>query len=31
MATKQWENPPEMQIDPKRTYQAIIETERGGR
>jgi peptidyl-prolyl cis-trans isomerase B (cyclophilin B) len=30
MATKQWKNPPEMQIDPKRTYQAMIETERGG-
>lgn len=29
MATKQWKNPPEMQIDPNRTYQAMIETERG--
>lgn len=26
---KQWENPPAMQIDPKKEYQATIETDRG--
>ena len=29
MAKKQWKNPPEMQIDPKKTYRAAIETGRG--
>jgi peptidyl-prolyl cis-trans isomerase B (cyclophilin B) len=29
MATKQWDNPPKMQIDAKKNYQAAIETSRG--
>ena len=29
MPRKQWSNPPEMQIDPQKTYQATIETNRG--
>jgi peptidyl-prolyl cis-trans isomerase B (cyclophilin B) len=29
MATKQWASPPAMQIDPKKTYRATIETDRG--
>ncbi len=29
MATKQWNNPPAMQVDPKKAYQATIETNRG--
>ena len=29
MSDKQWNSPPEMQIDPKKTYQATIETNRG--
>jgi peptidyl-prolyl cis-trans isomerase B (cyclophilin B) len=29
MQAKQWENPPEMQVDPQKTYQARIETDRG--
>jgi len=29
MATKKWDNPPKMQIDPKKAYQATIETDRG--
>jgi peptidyl-prolyl cis-trans isomerase B (cyclophilin B) len=29
MSKKQWESPPEMQIDPKMTYRATIETDRG--
>ena len=29
MAPKQWNQPPAMQIDPKKTYQAKIETVRG--
>jgi peptidyl-prolyl cis-trans isomerase B (cyclophilin B) len=29
MAAKQWTNPPEMQIDPEKTYYVTIETERG--
>jgi peptidyl-prolyl cis-trans isomerase B (cyclophilin B) len=29
MAEKQWDNPPEMVIDPQGTYQAVIETDRG--
>jgi peptidyl-prolyl cis-trans isomerase B (cyclophilin B) len=27
--TKQWKNPPSMQIDPKKVYEVTIETERG--
>jgi peptidyl-prolyl cis-trans isomerase B (cyclophilin B) len=29
MATKQWTSPPAMQIDPEKTYQATIETDKG--
>ena len=29
MATKQWNSPPEMKIDPAKTYLATIETDRG--
>jgi peptidyl-prolyl cis-trans isomerase B (cyclophilin B) len=29
MATKQWNRPPEMQIDPEKTYTATIGTDRG--
>jgi peptidyl-prolyl cis-trans isomerase B (cyclophilin B) len=29
MPTKQWNNPPAMQIDPKGVYLATVETERG--
>jgi peptidyl-prolyl cis-trans isomerase B (cyclophilin B) len=29
MATKQWNSPPEMTIDPKKAYSVTIETERG--
>jgi peptidyl-prolyl cis-trans isomerase B (cyclophilin B) len=29
MPTKQWNNPPAMQIDPKKVYVATVETERG--
>ena len=29
MATKQWSNPPEMTIDPKKKYRATISTEKG--
>src|SRR5258705_1860372 len=29
MAPKQWSNPPEMSIDPKKKYTATIETEKG--
>lgn len=29
MATNQWNNPPEMQIDPEKTYRATMETNRG--
>ena len=29
MATKQWNTPPAMQIDPEKNYEATIETERG--
>ncbi len=29
MATNQWNNPPEMQIDPEKTYRATMETKRG--
>ena len=29
MATKQWDSPPEMKIDVKKNYQAVIETSRG--
>ncbi|MEZ4702340.1 MAG: peptidylprolyl isomerase [Rhodothermales bacterium] len=29
MSTKQWKTPPAMQIDPKATYTATIETDRG--
>ena len=29
MAAKQWASPPAMQIDPKKTYRATIETDRG--
>ncbi len=29
MASKQWNLPPAMQIDPKKTYTAILETSRG--
>lgn len=29
MAEKQWDNPPEMVIDPQGTYRAVIETDRG--
>ena len=29
MANKQWNNPPEMAIDPDKAYQAVIETNKG--
>jgi len=29
MAKKQWNNPPELLIDPKKTYYATIETNKG--
>jgi peptidyl-prolyl cis-trans isomerase B (cyclophilin B) len=29
MQVKQWKNPPEMQIDPAKAYQARIDTDRG--
>jgi peptidyl-prolyl cis-trans isomerase B (cyclophilin B) len=29
MKTLKWKNPPEMQIDPDKTYRAVIETDRG--
>ncbi len=29
MARKQWNSPPEMRVDPEKTYQATIETNRG--
>jgi len=29
MSNKQWNSPPEMQIDPKKTYQATVDTSRG--
>ena len=29
MATKQWDSPPEMKIDVKKNYQAVIETSKG--
>ena len=29
MSKKQWDSPPEMQIDPKKTYRIKIETSRG--
>ena len=29
MSQNQWNNPPEMQIDPKKNYTAVIETQRG--
>jgi len=29
MSEKQWDNPPEMQIDPQKTYRVTIETNRG--
>jgi peptidyl-prolyl cis-trans isomerase B (cyclophilin B) len=29
MSKKEWNNPPEMQIDPKTTYSATIETDHG--
>ncbi len=29
MASKQWDTPPDMQIDPKKNYTATIETNRG--
>jgi peptidyl-prolyl cis-trans isomerase B (cyclophilin B) len=29
VAQKRWNSPPEMQIDPEKTYQATIETNRG--
>jgi peptidyl-prolyl cis-trans isomerase B (cyclophilin B) len=29
MSTKQWNSPPQMTIDPKKTYRAKIETNRG--
>ncbi len=29
MAEKKWDKPPQMQIDPKKTYRATIETARG--
>lgn len=29
MSTKQWNSPPAMQIDPKKTYRAVIDTDRG--
>lgn len=29
MTMKQWDNPPEMQIDPQKSYEAVIETDKG--
>jgi len=29
MATKKWASPPEIQIDPEKIYQAVVETDRG--
>ena len=29
MAKKQWDSPPDMQIDPQKTYRATVETNRG--
>ncbi len=29
MATLEWKNPPEMQIDPAKTYKAVMETSKG--
>jgi cyclophilin family peptidyl-prolyl cis-trans isomerase len=29
MATKQWKNPPEMSIDPKKKYTAVLDTDKG--
>ncbi|MBI2088384.1 MAG: peptidylprolyl isomerase [Deltaproteobacteria bacterium] len=29
MSSKQWDSPPEMQIDPKKAYKATIETKKG--
>jgi peptidyl-prolyl cis-trans isomerase B (cyclophilin B) len=29
MATRQWDSPPTMQIDPKTTYRATMETDKG--
>ena len=29
MAKEQWDNPPEMQIDPSKTYRVMIETSKG--
>ena len=29
MATKQWKNPPDMSIDPKKKYTAVLETDKG--
>lgn len=29
MTIQQWDSPPEMQIDPQKTYRATIETDRG--
>jgi len=29
MTVKQWNSPPEMQVDPQKTYRATIDTERG--
>lgn len=29
MAIKKWATPPEMQIDPEKNYQAVVETDKG--
>jgi len=29
MGTKKWNNPPEMQIDPEKNYQALLQTDKG--
>jgi len=29
MAGKQWSNPPEMQIDPAKTYKVVMDTSKG--
>ncbi|MCJ7593815.1 MAG: peptidylprolyl isomerase [Desulfobacterales bacterium] len=29
MTTKQWNRPPAMQIDPKKSYRAVVETDKG--
>ena len=29
MTTKQWNRPPAMQIDPKKTYRAVVESDKG--